>query len=334
MKAVFVLLCLVGSSVGRPMRSVKALDMVAGPSVVPPKGFQEQMPQTFSPPIPQPPFFNVDLTYGNVPLMPQETELPTVSGQQPQIFPGLNYPPFQQQPGLSGGPTYLPATQLISPLADTDFQPQIYTVIIQQPVMAGSVSSEEPQQQSILYLLSVIPAAERTAVTQSFNGGVELLNPRGILPNPGTPTFPDVTAPLGGDPAPQGTSHPVEGAVIHGGNSPVPESGYPASSAPAGVQQQTQTQTQTQAGSGTGYVPCAGEGANPTEYSRIASPTDTAIFEEPAATVQAIPEGFKNKLHVPENQGSTTQSGPHTGSVQPRAATPRGPAVSLRGDFI
>nr|XP_023697563.1 uncharacterized protein LOC111859268 [Paramormyrops kingsleyae] len=84
---------------------------------------------------------------------------------------------------------------LTDPLADSDAQPPVYTVIIQQPVMAGSVSSEEVIQPPTVYrgiLVAMIPGNQNMGLTNS--GGKsdrDTPSPDGLSRNPEVHDIPD-----------------------------------------------------------------------------------------------------------------------------------------------
>ncbi|XP_015200975.2 uncharacterized protein [Lepisosteus oculatus] len=250
--------------------NVKPFDTTAGfPSVLPMQ-VEGQMPQ---PPLTPQQVMNMDPMYGNFQLISFMPQVPIVSDQQTQ-----------------GGFTYLPAIQLISPLSNTDVQPPMYTIMIQQAQTAGSASSEEPQLQPIVYsgiLIPVITGGINRGITKNEGGGAteeDIPTPRGILPTPENREPTDGRGDQGTDPAHQGSSPTTAMPELPGGTGAVPESPHPSAKRrkPAGVHR----------GGGAGEVtPCE---ATPATLRKTPStrPGDGAVFVEPTATAETLPRGF------------------------------------------
>ncbi|XP_041079335.1 uncharacterized protein LOC121297231 [Polyodon spathula] len=259
MKAVTLLMCLVGTAYTRPLTWVNSFGMASMQPAFPMR-YQDQLAQQPQPQIP-----------------PQLYS---------QFFPAINYLPPSQQTV----PSYLPESQLLSPLPDTDVQPQMYAVFIQQPQIAGSVSSEEAQQQRVVYTgfyLPVVPGGTGVGITQNQGGGLpevqEMPLPEGILPNLGNPINPfisDNTVVQRGDTA-QGSSHPIEMPAVQRDNRPIFEStDLPARGTDlAGVQQAT-----------TGPAQSSGGGETPAGFSKTSSFNPPYVTE--AHFVEPVAEAF------------------------------------------
>ncbi|KAG7461801.1 hypothetical protein MATL_G00194910 [Megalops atlanticus] len=173
MRPMTLMICLLGCTVGRPStpqnqrNSVKNIakpkmkapyEMTSGHPVLFPLQALDQAAQQIPPEmIPQ--FISLDPAnplYQHVPFLVHTPQLQFLS-------------PDQQ---IQSGPILFPTTQLRGPLADTDVQQQVYTLIIQQSQTSGSASSEEGAQQPVIYsgvLTPVVPESPNMGIT---NGGV------------------------------------------------------------------------------------------------------------------------------------------------------------------
>ncbi|RXN01920.1 hypothetical protein EOD39_3898 [Acipenser ruthenus] len=181
-------------------------------------------------------------------------------------------------------------------------QPQLPPQLYSQ---AGSVSSEEAQQQRVVYTgfyLPVVPGGAGVGITQNQGGGLpevqEIPLPGGILPNPGNPInpfLPDGTVVQGGDTA-QGSSHPIEMPAIQGDNRPIIEStDLPARGTDlAGVQQATTGPAQSSGGAG----------ETPAGFRKTSSFNTTYVTE--AHFVEPVAEAFTIKPKDLRKRGTSS----------------------------
>ncbi|KAJ8416576.1 hypothetical protein AAFF_G00358640 [Aldrovandia affinis] len=204
MRPMAFMMCLLGNTVARPLRTNAKAE--SRPLLLPPL-FLDQTAQQ----IPQ--FINwdpINALYEQFPFILNTPQLQFLTpDRQTQILPGFNYLPFPsiipQQYGVTGH-TFFPTTQQTGPLAETDTQAQVYTIIIQH-TQAGGSSSEEGGQQSIIIngpMMPVIPGGPNMGIkNEEEEEPTEVApGPEGILPNPENPEIPN--------PAHQGNAPPTE----------------------------------------------------------------------------------------------------------------------------